>query len=653
MELFLLTLLYLCGFFLILAVSIICGFLILPKLKGEWLSDILWGILLRYGVGLSLLSALVIWSGLLGLLRRWFLLPIVGAMTAWGIYRAISFGSLHILITLFARKRIAWINKDVPGRMQKVALGVAGIWTLLLSLNILIGAMVPDFGQDAMWYHLAVPGQWALSGRADTLPSVMPSNYALTMEALYAGLLLIGDEILCSLLYAQVTLALLWGLVIVALRFVNWRPGFIIAAAVMTFFATLCAIAPIGAGNDALSSLMLLLAFVILINGFRGDGHLLSTSYGFLAGFLLGTASAAKLVSIGYCALIMFFYLVGGIFSRQKFSQYVRLIIILIAGVLAAYLPWAIRGWRGSGNPVFPLAANIFHIQSEYKDALISSGHLNSLYPVSWSGFKEALEKGLRGKILFAMTGLDVLFGLVFISALFALTRKEIFWRIQGLLLLSFYGVFFLMKGANEVTRYFSICYPLAMPATVLMFREIFERLKPSLRGLLLAVLLGSAVFTYTKRELQVASFPTNQWRFHPVLTERQRRNYAAHAETGMLYLGFRQIQSLVRKDTYIFLPDCNYPYYLKRRCLWWDEVCGAKWRKSWKEKGTMEVYDFLSHNKFDYILLTQDGQDSRLEQLKTAGVLQCIPIAHPPASHWYLYEISEHILAKFQGKIR
>ena len=614
------------------------GALFLPE-TGKKRKDFYWRALLCYTLGMAVFSFLFIWLGNLGMLRAPLILAVVILLPVAGFVRLfISFrkNATPQLQDSFPNVKSTWNGLKT---VERVFLVLISTWILILSINILIGGMAPDFTQDSMWYHLSVPGQWTISGRADAFPGVMPSTYPLAMEACYSGGLLLGNAFLCPLLYSQVTLAMLFLMILGAGRMGGGRAGFIAAGVIVGFHAALSAVSPLPSGNDNFASLLLLAGFLLLLDRFqnrsiKGWGKNL-----FLAGFLLETAAAAKIFTLFFSMpMILVFLFWKGRNSRGKID-FPREILFISAGAILAYLPWGARAWIETGNPFFPVATGVFPPRDEFTLSLYYIKRLHSLYPATPAGALEMVRE-IPEKIRVMLVYLHVMFPLFVFSAGYALFRKERMWRIQGAVL-SFCLVFFLVLDDEcAFPRFFSICYPLAVPSIAKMLGAILSHLRKRARYFLLALFMFSSIGLYGKRQLEVARFRTIRWKFRPVLSDEARDEYARFAEQGGLYIGFKIVRPHIPKDAYVFLPDCNYPFYLERRCFWWDEVCGRIRRPWWLLKDPEWIGGFIRRNHFDYILITGSGRDVRLDALIREGLLRDVPLEAIPYRGWVLYEV-------------
>ena len=622
-----LSLLYLLGFTAMGVGAVAIGLCVAPAPRRDSLALFVCDLMTRWALGMAMVSSIVVWLGLVGLIRVWTVGPILVALTLGGTVRSVRAGLFRGSIPCDGL-RGEWRLLSDAGRVLAI---VVMAWGLLLSANVVVGSMVPDMGQDTMWYHLSVPGQWAFEGDVRAWPSVMPSCYSLGREAIYAAILLFGDEILCSLLAAQATLVFLWGMVFVTARLVGWRAAGLIAATGVVFSAQMVAMAPLGVKNDALAGVLLLAAFVELMARLKTDDPAIDMKRSLAIGFLLGAATAVKVPVGGFWAPVVMCYLVALACQRRGIGVVLREAITLGIGVGLAYSPWAIRGWMTTGLPVFPPIGPLFTIRPEYEAALAAVQQQNSLYPLTLDGLTEGFLRQFPHKIQLAMVNVDIMFGMVYIAALGVVWRREAFWRVQGVALLSFYGLLGMLKGGEQMVRYFAICYPLAAPALGQTLDDICRRVSRPVRIGFIALLFVGGVASYARKQVDIAGFHTNQWRFRPVVTESQRRQFASHAETGDAYLGFAALQELIPEEARVLVIDTWAPHYLKRRCLWGDPMIARQLTDQWLYQPSGVAREFLESNAIDFVVRTKPTDDEWHLGMEQAGVLRSIELPDAP----------------------
>ena len=639
MDAFLLTVLYLLASVAMALAAIACGFAALPRFEPARLSDALGGLLLRYGLGLSLISWLVIWLGLFGGIRPLPVIVCAGLAIGWGATAArAGLWRLRPLLSAASGTVLALGRSQAP--FERVTTALVSLWVAALSVNVILGGLAPDLSHDPMWYHLAVPGQWAITGRAAAFAGVFPSNYPLAFEALYAALLLSGDDVLCSVLAAQVTLAVLMAMIVMTWRWLGWRGAVIAAAVAVPGVAALTALAPVGVKNDRFASLTLLLGCGVLFDRLRPDGGATHKREWVVAGALLGTATAAKTLSAGFWLPVSAVWFAAMLGRGGGVRALMKDVSLVAAGALAAYLPWALRAFQYSGDPFFPYGAAIFPVRESYAAAYEAVRSLNVLAAPFAPGLGGAFGAGLREKLDLVWNSGDFMLGLGIVSGIVALTAREYFWRIQGATLLSLYVFFVMVQGKNEIVRYMAVGYPLMAPAVAGLILRVSLRQATGRRDLLVAGLRVAAVWTYSSQQKRYAAFDTIQWKWQPVVSSAQRAAFAAHAEKGEFYLGFERVRPRIEADATVLLPDSCYPFHLRRRAVWSDESVGRTQPVVPLRWSAAQIMEFLTRNGIRYIVLTRPGADSRYGAMQAQGWIEPIPIPNAVDGHWALFRV-------------
>jgi hypothetical protein len=304
-------------------------------------------------IGLAILSSLVLVLGTAGLLAAWFWISLVAAclvgLLAW-TWRQRDTLKLY-------RQRL-----ECPIAAASLLAGVAcafaaGIW--------LAGAMrppgligMPGDGYDVTLYHLQVPREYLQAGRIHALEHNVYSFYPMHVEMLYLlGMVLRGGA------YEGVYLAkILHGLhavlAVAGLYAIMRRRHRTLAAPVAALLATapflprLGWVAMVELGEFAY--LVLALAWLRL--------WLARPSWASAAmvGLALGASCCVKYLSVGFIvAPVMAVMLLTAAMGRRRLVRLPQ--VAMVAGLtLALFAPWLIRNAALTGNPVFPLATDIF-----------------------------------------------------------------------------------------------------------------------------------------------------------------------------------------------------------------------------------------------------------------------------------------------------
>ncbi len=555
----------------------------------------------RAWLGFAMLSTWVVVLGLFGLLTFavvW--LPFVAfAMTGWAM--AVRTGW---------RPSLRWVRtlRESTGALaapHRIAVIVVAAVTGLLFLNILVGGLAPDNGQDSLWYHLTVPGQWILRGDVAMFPHNMPSTYTLGAEALYAALLLAGDEVLVTTVYAWVGIIGLAMFPLFAGRVAGTAAAAVAGAIACHLLALRCAVAPIGALNDLFASVGVLLAFWVLAEPFA-EGESPTAADALRAGAIASFAVMAKVVAIGFVVPALGIAIAALAIRTRDARGGAVLALAAVAGAVAIALPWVVRGFMWSGNPILHVTRGVFELKQEFAPVLHGYEHEPArLYSLSPSGVAEALTLGLASKFKFAMTNLDGLVIVMPVAAVGALMTRTKAGTLSGAAVLASYAGLAMLRGYGEVVRYFSVAYPLCAPALGILCGILAARVRPNLLAAIALVFAAGTAATYWKGQLQWAGFPTIRWEFRPVLTAEAKREWLRHGEFGGSYLLFEDLQDIVPEDAVVLVADHKGPYYLRRRAYWADFSSVPILEKWWGDDTDAEsAAGDLRERGIDYVLL-------------------------------------------------
>lgn len=285
-------------------------------------------------LGLGLLGTLVFFLGLLGGLYRWvgyFLLLVLG---------------------LTALPEIRTLLRQFIGLCKLRPTGFPWFWiyTGLICVFALGLALLPPTGWDALVYHLQGPRLYLEAHRLIAIPENLYLNWPAQVEMLFAwGLLLKGDTLakLFHWVFWPLTAALLY---VLARRTINKHAGrwAVVLWAAVPVAAELAGVAYVDLG---------LTAFVLagICAFFRWTD---SQSDGWLAlsALFMGLAMATKYTAatwLGLLALLFAYH--AWRHHRQTLGWIVVRAVGLVAVAGLVALPWLVKNWLVTGNPVYPL----------------------------------------------------------------------------------------------------------------------------------------------------------------------------------------------------------------------------------------------------------------------------------------------------------
>ena len=311
-------------------------------------------ILFRTATGLGALAYLVFGLAGLHLYTAAYLRILVGALLVTGA----------AWLALRGEQRGPRAASSRTSPLDRAGSGDA-IWkaVALVALVIaLIGALAPEREYDALWYHLGFPRLWLERGYLTDQPQEYVALYPMTWELLYGAALSLGGPVAAKLLHFTM-LPLLGLLVFQATH--RFLPGTSPWAAA-AFFVTIPTV--LWEATTAYVDLGLTVyAGLACYALFRYAGER-ARSWLLLAAVQLGLALATKhlgglILVVATASLFLFLW------RRDGLRRVVGPVALLVAVALLIALPWYLRSWLATGNPVFPELYGVFGAPPDRWDA--------------------------------------------------------------------------------------------------------------------------------------------------------------------------------------------------------------------------------------------------------------------------------------------
>lgn len=301
------------------------------------------------GLGLAVISYLVFFLGIFALLNKWSIISLLFLLSVIAFWRNPAF-----------RKRKEG-KKDIPYEL---------LIFLPWFITVLLTTLSPPIDWDGLAYHLAVPKLYLLHHKIYWVKFIHHSNFPFLMEMLYTIPLSLGLTDACKLFHFTFALLIMW---LLYLQFAeDNKIGGILALLFLTQMVLFSWESTI-AYNDLTFSFYVLLSLVAFV---RGE-ILLS---GLAIGLAMGTKHLAISFLITLCVLLPFY-------KNRKFTfrKYYKSIlhdigILLLPAILLA-LPWYLKSYIYTGNPVYPFFYELFggkywskEAASAYREAQLSIG---------------------------------------------------------------------------------------------------------------------------------------------------------------------------------------------------------------------------------------------------------------------------------------
>lgn len=297
-----------------------------------------------------------------------FLLGVFGAFLPGSGWALLAGGWLIGALAIYRdRPQAGWKPPRAADAWKYITqrLGRPRIFTVTLALlsaagllfPLLTNALTPPTAYDELAYHLAIPKLYLQAGRIFYIPYILQSNWPLGTEMVF-GLGMITGSAIPPHLFTWGCWLLLWAAVL------HWgsrwfgRPAGWSAAAILAGTPMMLSLAGVALVEMPLALFTLLSAAVALDQIDAPDDH----HRGYLVSALLGGMAAATKLNAVQVPLMIGLLVLFSETLRRPGSPRRGIGIIIQYGLvaLAVALPWYLKAWLQTGNPIWPFAFNLF-----------------------------------------------------------------------------------------------------------------------------------------------------------------------------------------------------------------------------------------------------------------------------------------------------
>ncbi|NTW04423.1 MAG: hypothetical protein HGA19_24700 [Oscillochloris sp.] len=297
-------------------------------------------IVFALGIGLGTLSFLVLCVGALGLIYP----AVIGSILALGVAMAVVIGR-----KLWRQPLVALHVPPVARTVSQQAawLGLVLIIALALVFSLCAHALMPPVDNDVVAYHFAIPKLYIQAHGLIYLPYILHSNWPLGSEMLSLIGLIFHSEVLALLINWAFVVLLCVALVTFGERWLPFRTGWI-TAAVLCSVPMLTRLAGTGMVEVPLTCYTFLAFYALWHWHESGAGNWLVLS-ALLAGCAAATKLNAAATAIIFALVALVLVLISGQIARavRVFALYGLLSFLVV-------LPWYIKAWVFTGNPIWP-----------------------------------------------------------------------------------------------------------------------------------------------------------------------------------------------------------------------------------------------------------------------------------------------------------
>ncbi|NLE28525.1 MAG: hypothetical protein GX629_02500 [Phycisphaerae bacterium] len=309
--------------------------------------------------GLPMLSLLTMGLGLAELLGyRYLGLGLIGTLAVIGLI------VLHRTI------------RNLPPK-EKLLFEAGKYWPMLLMIMVpfliilLLCAAIPPgvlwpaegFGYDILEYHLQAPKEWFDAGRIYFLEHNVYANFPFNAEMLYLLAMVLKNDPHEAVYLAQM-IHVSFTILFVAAIWVFTRPAGLKQATFSTLAAGTCGWL-VYLGPLAYVEMGMLFTGVVALGliwqiGRQHERCASPIRIAILAGLLLGLCAGFKYTALPMIALPVILMAMIIFIRRTKFIKAILTTAVMGVVCIGALSPYLVRNFLWTGNPVFPLAYDLF-----------------------------------------------------------------------------------------------------------------------------------------------------------------------------------------------------------------------------------------------------------------------------------------------------
>ena len=300
-----------------------------------WISEI---------IGLGFISIITLILGLVGLLNETLFIVLILIFATLGIY----WGAKHFDLNI--QSRLSLVSEN-----EKIVLLLVIIITSSLFWIFLTHSLMPPHEWDEIAYHLALSKIYVQDGNIQYIPSIVTSNWPLNHTMLFSIALIFGADIAPHLLMLAMTILILFGLVYFGKNFSDVYVGLLAA----TLFITIPLTKRLaGTGLIDVSMGLYGIAAIVCLELWRSNNKKFwLICCGLNTGFMAGT----KLTGIALIMIIAIMVLKDSLsVGQSNTKKLIQNLTIFGFSAVMVVLPWFVRSFIFTNNPIYPFAYSIF-----------------------------------------------------------------------------------------------------------------------------------------------------------------------------------------------------------------------------------------------------------------------------------------------------
>ncbi len=311
------------------------------------------GEILSLALGWGALMVLMLLLGVVGLYVREILYGVLGILSGVVIFLYYKSAQISQTIKRFSpRLRARSMDQQLPASLALYLM-------VILAAGNFLWALAPAVRYDALSYHLAAPMRYLNAGRMIELPESSQSYSAQYGEMLYTAALGLGEQPLPTLLNFTAGLLLAAQTYFIGRKLGNHTTGLI--AAVLLYSLPIIGSESATAYTDIFVAVFVTAVIQIFLHWReKPENHCL-----LLMGIFSGLALGTKLNALFLLLPIWVWAFISEIRSSQIKSTVLwaacRRVFFMGLPALLLWIPWLLRDYLWTGNPIFPNYNQLFH----------------------------------------------------------------------------------------------------------------------------------------------------------------------------------------------------------------------------------------------------------------------------------------------------
>ncbi len=282
-----------------------------------------------------------------------FLIGILGYLYA-DVIKWITFLCLFSAFFILFRNiksTILYLYLDLKTNLTNQIAFFCLISILLLICVTSIGVLGPEYGFDALWYHLTLPKIYLSHHEITYIPGGLFYYSAMPKlgEMFYISALVFEGEVLAKVIHFSVGLFSLFALYLFSRKFFSVKISLLIC---LIYYSNLVVLwESITAYIDLFRVFYEILAVFALIRWISGEGK----KWFYISAIMVGLAVATKLIAI--TSLTLYILLIGFVSYKENIHFFKLLKEIAVYTVLAilVVIPWFVFSYINTGNPLYPV----------------------------------------------------------------------------------------------------------------------------------------------------------------------------------------------------------------------------------------------------------------------------------------------------------